>query len=343
MVRIGIVGIGFMGVTHYRAVKEVEGAEVVAICTRSPKKLHGDWTDVRGNFGEAGGVEDVSHLRRYDKISDILNDPEIDLIDICLPTSLHYETTISAFEASKHVLLEKPIALNLKHADAMVEAAKKADRFFMVGQVLRFFPEFAFLKEAIEGRKYGALLGAHFKRIISKPTWSEENWFADPARSGGAVIDLHIHDADFIQYILGMPDRVFSSGVVSPDGYVDHLATQYLYGERNLCITAEGGWMAMPGLLFEHGFDVYFETATLQYNSLWEVPLTVFPADGEKTHPELPAQDGFVAEIQYGVDCIRENREPEVISGASARNSLLLCLKESQSAKSRRTVRIPER
>jgi predicted dehydrogenase len=182
-VGVAVVGLGFMGVTHYRSYKKVKGAKVVAVFSRDPKKLAGDWRSVRGNLPtETGGREDLSGVRRYDDLDAILNDPEVELVDICLPTHLHAEAILKALQAGKHVLVEKPIALTLKDADKMVETAQKVGRFLMVGQVLRFFPEFRLLKEMQESGRYGRLKGLHLKRVISKPTWAADNWFADPKR-----------------------------------------------------------------------------------------------------------------------------------------------------------------
>ncbi|MCY4352719.1 MAG: Gfo/Idh/MocA family oxidoreductase, partial [Gemmatimonadetes bacterium] len=147
MVSIGIIGLGFMGMTHYRGIQRVRGGSVAAICTRSPKKLMGDWRGLGGNFGEPGGVEDLSGIRTYEKIDDLLSDASIDLVDICLPTSQHCEVAIAAMRAGKHVLVEKPIALSLEDADRMVRVSEQTGRLMMVAQVLPFFPEFAYLKQ----------------------------------------------------------------------------------------------------------------------------------------------------------------------------------------------------
>src|SRR4051812_5422796 len=112
MVRIGIVGIGFMGMIHYLAARALEGAKVVAICTRDPKKLKGDWRGIQGNFGPRGEIEDLSGIRTYDSIAGIVADDQIDLLDVCLPNHLHRDAVLSGLKAGKHVLVEKPIAVD---------------------------------------------------------------------------------------------------------------------------------------------------------------------------------------------------------------------------------------
>lgn len=103
MVHIGIVGIGFMGMTHYKAMAQVKGGQVAALVSRDPKKRAGDWRDIQGNFGDSGGVQDLSGVRCYETLDELLADGEIDLVDICLPTTLHVETSIRALAAGKHV------------------------------------------------------------------------------------------------------------------------------------------------------------------------------------------------------------------------------------------------
>ncbi|GIX07748.1 MAG: oxidoreductase [Candidatus Poribacteria bacterium] len=338
MIRVGIIGIGFMGKTHFDAYKGVQGAQVTAICTRSQKKLNGDWSDIQGNFGDRGGIVDLSGIKKYREIDAILADPEIDLVDICLPTALHKEVTLKAFQAGKHVFLEKPIAVRLEDADEMVAAAKRAGKKFFVGQVLRFWPEFAYVKEAVSEGRYGRLLGGNFKRIISQPTWGE-NWFANLEKSGGPGIDLHIHDADFVNYLLGMPDAVFSSGILAGEEFAAYVATHYLYESEELTITCQSGAIAKKGRPFEHGFDVYFEEATLQYNSSWGQPLVVITDSGIE-EAKLPEGDAFQRELQYAVDTIRQDAEPTLLSGESARNSLALCWKEVESIRTGQVVRL---
>src|SRR5438128_2398746 len=161
MVRIGIVGVGFMGMIHYLAAGKLRGGHVTAVCSRDKKKLAGDWRGIRGNFGPPGTRMDLGCLRRYERFEDLLADPDIDLIDVCTPTNLHAPMALAALKAGKHVLVEKAIALEAKDADAMVKAAQKAGKLLMVAHVLPFVPEFAFAADAIRSGAHGRLLGAH--------------------------------------------------------------------------------------------------------------------------------------------------------------------------------------
>lgn len=349
MVNIGIVGLGFMGMTHYRGARKVKGGRVRAICTRSPKKLKGDWRGIHGNFGDPGGMEDLSGVRTYREIGGLLADPDIDLVDICLPSALHREVTVQALRAGKHVLLEKPIALNIRDADAMVREAEKADRSLMVAQVLPFFPEFAYLRQVVEGGEYGALLGGHFKRVISQPDWSTE--FSNMERSGGPGVDLHIHDTHYILLLCGVPDRVYATGRLVQDRYAEYLCTTYRYRDRpDLSVTCASGAISQPGRAFTHGFEVYLEKATLTYEfatlggkPALSMPLTLLTADGRVRTPRLGSGDPVVAftrEIQAAVNEVARGEASPELSGQRAADALRLCFKEVESVRRGRAVKV---
>ena len=340
MVRIGIVGVGFMGMIHHLAARKLQGARVEAICSRDEKKLAGDWRSIQGNFGPRGEMMDLAGIKKYRGLDDLLADPNIDLIDICNPTHLHPETAIKALQAGKHVLVEKAIALDTKDADAMLDAAKKAKRLLMVAHVLPFFPEFAFAAQAIRGGQFGKLLGGHFKRIISKPDWSAD--IGDAAKTGGPAIDLHIHDTHFIGLVCGVPKQVFSTGVLSGDA-VDYLTTAYLYGVGGPAITCSSGALTMKGRPFVHGYEIYLEKATLVYES-GSCPLTLLNADGTSEQPNLAggaeATTAFTLEIQAAVDGVKAGREPDLLSGKLARDALVMCYRECESVKSGRAITV---
>src|ERR1035438_6074466 len=143
MIRIGIVGVGFMGMIHFLGSRKLKDARVEAICSRDETKLAGDWRSIQGNFGPRGEMMDLSGIKKYRDLDELLADKDIDMIDVCNPTHLHPETAIKALQAGKHVLVEKAIALDPKEADAMLDAARKAKRLLLVAHVLPFFPEFA--------------------------------------------------------------------------------------------------------------------------------------------------------------------------------------------------------
>ncbi|HEV3118531.1 MAG TPA: Gfo/Idh/MocA family oxidoreductase [Gemmataceae bacterium] len=340
MIRIGIVGVGFMGMIHYLAAGKLKGARVTAICSRDAKKRAGDWRGIRGNFGPPGERMDLRKIKTYAEIDELLDDPEIDMVDICNPTQQHPPTAIAALKAGKHVLVEKAIALDPRDADAMLKAAAHAGKLLMVAHVLPFFPEFAFAAEAVRSGKYGRLLGAHFTRVISRPDWSSD--IGDPAKTGGPAVDLHIHDTHFVGLLAGVPHKVFSSGL-EESGAVQYLTTAYLYGPGGPAITCSSGAVSQKGREFVHGYEIYLERATLTYESGTR-PLTLLTADGKAKQPKLKggadATAAFTLEIQTAVDGVRHGKEPDLLSGQLARHALVLCHKEIQSVRTGKPVTV---
>lgn len=358
MIRIGIVGLGFMGWTHFAGATKIseqgkptgsklKGGAVAAICTRSPEKLAGDWTSIQGNFGPRGPKLDLAKVSAYDNYRDLLADPDINLVDVCLPNDQHEAVAIAALQAGKHVLVEKPISTDLKSAERMVAAAKKAGRLLMVAQVLPFFPEFQFAADCVATKRYGKLLAAHFRRVISPPKWSGD--MSDFRKLGGWGIDLHIHDNHFISLIGGTPTQVYSRGLLE-DGLVNHVHTQYVFADPGLTISAVSGGIAAEGLAFAHGYELYFEKATLLLSAgtiggQWCVdrPLTLI--QGSKiSSPKLKGGgewcSAFTAELQTAIDAVKTGQPPRLLSGELALDALRVCVAEAKSIASGKPVKV---
>ncbi len=332
-----------MGMIHYLAYKNVPGAKVAAICTRDKKKRAGDWREIKGNFGSPGTIMDLGKIARYEDWRELLDDPKIDLIDVCLPPKLHAEVTVAALQAGKHVICEKPIALNTADARRMVKAAQQSNKLLLIAHVLPFVPEFAFMRRAAASGKYGRLLGGHFKRIIANPLWLKD--FYDPHSVGGPVVDLHIHDAHFIRLLWGMPRAVQCTGRGHGD-MVEFINTQFLFDAETL-VTATSGVIQQQGRSFTHGFEVYFEKATMTYDSsvldgqaVTGMPLTVLTARGKVERPALGEIDAFAAELADAVKAVRTGRPSELLAGELALDALTLCQKETESVQKGRAVRI---
>lgn len=338
MTRVGVVGIGFMGWIHWLAYRRVQNAKVVAICETIPERLTGDWTKIKGNFGPAGEKVDLSNIKAYDNLDKMLADPEIDMVDICLPPAAHASAVIKALSAGKHVFCEKPISLAPTDADRMVEAAKQNGKILQIGHVLPFFPAFKFLYDAVQDGRYGKLIGGHFKRITSDPTWIPN--FYDPNVAGGPMLDLHVHDAHFIRVIAGMPKTVKTIGRMRGD-VAELFSTQFTFADSPIFITAACGNIKQQGRPFTAAFEVYFEKATLcnQFAGLVGVdpvvvPLTVLKDDGTVERPNLGENDDispFAAEITEVIRAVEAGKPSPILDGALAKDALKLCAAETKS------------
>lgn len=341
MVRIGIIGVGFMGYTHFEGARDLTNAKVTAIATRDPGKLAGDWTSIQGNFGPPGGHVDVSQLKRYSDYHELLADPDIDLVDICLPTDQHFNVVMDSLKAGKPTLVEKPISVERHQAEQMVKAAEVAGVSLLVAHVLPFFPEFRFAAEAIRDGRFGKLKAAHFKRVICQPDWS--SGMSDFRKLGGWGIDLHIHDNHFISHAFGRPDGVFSRGLLQ-DGFVNHVHTSYLYKDGPAVSCVSGG-IAAKGLQFAHGYELYFDNATVLFDAgtlagEWVVsrPLSVITNDGKMTHPKLGGTGkwcaAFTDELQLAANTIAGLQSAGPLSAQTALAALQVCWAEAASIES---------
>ena len=346
MLKVGIAGLGFMGWIHWLAYKNTPDVEVVAICTREANRRAGDWTEIKGNFGPPGEQVDLSGIRTYERLEELFADPDIDMVDICLPPAMHCEAIVAAAGAGKHVLSEKPLALNVEQCDQAVAACEAAQKLLLVGQVLPFFTEFQFARQAIASGEYGKLLGGRFKRVISDPQWLEG--FYDPSKIGGPLFDLHVHDAHLIRLLFVMPSGVYSSGRMRGE-VVDYCDSIFQFDDPSLVVSSTCGVIDQQGRPFMHGYEIHLERATIQFDfqaftdEPETMPVKLLTEDGSVVRPELGDGDpvlGFRREIEEVTKCVSENRTSEILSGSLARDAIEICQMQSRSVKERRFVSV---
>lgn len=347
MIRVGIVGIGFMGKTHYMAYQKVRGAKVVAICETDPKRRGGDWSTIKGNFGPYVPSVDLGGVSCYGELDEMLADPKIDMIDVCLPTTGHAKATIAALKAGKNVLCEKPISLCLPEAKKMIDAATASGKVFQVAHVLPFFTQYQYVYKLITSGKYGKLLGGHFKRIISVPTWIP-NYF-DQDTVGGPLLDLHVHDAHFIRLIAGMPKTITTTGVFRGPT-LERFSSQFKFEDPTLSITATSGTIDQQGRPFTCGYEVYLEKATIFFDFAViteggniDVALTVLTSDGKVIKPDLGAaapETYFEAELAEVAKCVKRGEASPILAAQLACDAVKICLKQSESAAKGKPVNV---
>lgn len=338
MTRVGIIGLGFMGKMHFRCYRALAGVKVVAICDTDKAKFR----DTGGTAGNIQGAEaplDFTGVGLYDDFDKMLAEANLDILSVTLPTYLHKDYAIKALNAGVNVLCEKPLAMSVADGEQIVAAAAKSGRRLQVGHCIRFWPEYAKTKQIIDSGECGRVLAATFQRLSLTPTWSWDNWLMDPAKSGSAALDLHIHDADYVQYVFGMPKAVFSRAAGGPAGQFDHIVTQYVY-DNDCVVTAEGGWAMTGGFGFEMSFNIVLEKATISYDCTRQPAFKVAPAGGEAFTPEIAPGDGYSNEIEHFVKAVRGERVPEIITPAQSVDSLRLVLAERESAATGRCVTI---
>ncbi len=302
--KIGVLGLGYMGATHVSAWKNVPGVTLAAVMSSDEKKLSGDLTAIEGNLGNSGELLDFSAVTKHRTIEAALADPELDAVDICLPTDLHCSTALAALRAGKHVLVEKPIALSGPDAGAVVLEAEKAGKILMAGQVLRFIPAYRMLREQLTTA--GPLRSAFFRRRCSAPAWSR--WLADASRSGGGVFDLLIHDADFCISMWGMPESVRATGYEDLGSGIDIIHAELDYPEMGPVVIT-GGWHHPKSYPFSMEFTVVAHNATFEW-PFGAAELREYKLDGSQVNHALPSGDVFAEELAYFADCVQNLRQP---------------------------------
>ena len=328
MVTLAVIGAGFMGSAH-AANYAARGARgrVKAVWGRSPERA-------------ARGAATVGAEATVD-LDSILADPEVEAVDVCVPTPLHREVVERAFAAGKHVFVEKPLALTVEDADAMLDAAVRSGRMLMVGLVLRFWPEYVELGRIVESGELGRPLAVSARRLSPPADWAD--WLGDREQSGGTAVDLMIHDFDQMNRLLGTPRSVFASepelghvqALVEYDGAAGiaegsmRMPRSYPFSS-NICVLASEG-------VAEYGFSATPVEGVGNIGASSSVPgLRVYPVGGEMRTEHVEPADPWGPEIAHFVSLLETGRPPEQGTGAQAREALLVSLAANRSIASGR-------
>ena len=335
-VNVGVAGLGFMGVTHLRAYQQIRNARIVAVCDMNRLPENGVLRGVSGNIKKSDDIVLGPRVKVYRELDELLADGNVELVDICTPTPLHPEQAIAALKAGKHVLCEKPLAQTSAAARKVLTAAKSAKTFLMPAMCMRFWPGWGWLKQAVEEKTYGRVLAASFRRLSEMPAWSRTGTYnADP---GGALFDLHIHDTDFVNFLFGRPQSVFSNGVIGDKGVINQVVTQYNFpGGPAVC--AEGSWLLARG--FKMAFTIQCERATLDFDlARGADALRVDEAGKEARTLKLKGSDGYGGETIYFTGCVARGVQPKVVSAQDAVTALEICEAEEKSVRTGRLVKV---
>lgn len=333
--RVGIIGCGGMGVTHMLSLKalaadyKIEVAAIADVREAAREKALSIWTEAVA-FQE--GME-------------LLERAEVEMVLICLPSYLHTKYAVQAMKRGLNVFLEKPVCLKEEDCRLLLKAQEETGARVLVGQVVRMMDEYRYLKELITSKAYGKLQSLALWRLSGMVDWGFENWFRDLERSGSVVLDLHIHDVDFLRYILGEPDSVRVNARKNQEGMPEQIVTQYRFGE--VIASAEASWDNPKGFPFEAGYRAVFEEATILFNNNGKDKLVEYHRDGEVKVPHLSSEyqatdstaginiseiGPYYTEMKYFLDCLTEKKEIEVLPLSEGVGSVRLCLKELEMA-----------
>jgi predicted dehydrogenase len=305
-VKLGVIGLGFMGSTHAKAALQLPGVQLAAVCSRDDQKRSGDFSTVRGNSGDVGGQADFSGVTRHEKIADLLANPNVDAVDICLPTGMHERVAIDAMRAGKHVLIEKPMALDGAAADRIVAEADRLGRILMTAQVIRFWPEYVALRDTLINGSLGALRTAVFRRRCAAPSWGV--W-----ETSGAF-DLLIHDVDFTIHLLGMPETISATGYADDAAGIDIIHANFFYG-NGIEALVTGGWHNRGQYPFSMEYTATFDRDTMEFST----------ASGQGVL-ESPPGAAYAAEIAHFGEAVDNGRQPPLCPPRESADAIKLML-----------------
>lgn len=294
VIRVAMIGFGGIAKSHKRGYEKLEKAgdpvKLVAICDINPEQF----TKAQAINLEGNPKYDLSGQTLYTDLDEMIAGEDFDMVDICLPSFLHKEYATKMLRAGKHVLCEKPMALSSADCEEMIATAKACGKKLMIGQCLRFEPLYLFLKNAIEQGTFGKVKNAFFDRLSSMPRWGFEGWYHDTNRSGGAIMDLHIHDVDMVRFLFGEPKAV-SAVAYDTETRWTVINSRFLYDDDKI-VVATASWDEAKSTKFAMPYRVNFEKATV---TLQGGTVTVYPTEGEPYTPELPKADRMAEEIKF--------------------------------------------
>ena len=298
MINVGMIGFGGIAQAHkaaYKAlVQQGKNVHLEAVCDIDPDRFQ---KNTKINIKTDNGLLDED-VHCYTDLDKMLASEQIDLIDICLPTPLHADMAIAMLKRGYHVLSEKPMSRNYIDCQRMLAAAEKAKGRLMIGQCLRFYPQYDYLKQCIDDGRYGRPRSAFFQRLSGPPVWGWNNWYMDYEKSGGCITDMHIHDIDMARYLFGEPKAV--SCCTQDDISQSAIVHTRLYYD-NLPVLAIGDW-SLTGYNFQHKYSVGFEKASVVFEN---DQVSVYPKDGGTPFsPDIHPRDGIEGEIEYLIGLI---------------------------------------
>ena len=329
MLKIGLIGFGFMGRMHFdnyeRLMREGQPIKLVAVCDLAIETLKN--AKANGNMATGKDIYDLSQYNLYEQVEDMLANEELDLIDITLPTPLHADFTCNLLERGYHVICEKPAARTAADVQRMADTAKKTGKHLLIAQCLRFWPAYELLKETITTNKFGAVTGGYFFRGSGAP----KGWFMDAEQSGANLLDMHIHDTDMINWLFGAPERVSTLGNSVVTTGFDIVSTNYYYPDGKV-VNAQSDWTLEGDHGFEMTFRVNFEKGNIV---LKNGEVKVNPNDAAGYVPELSGDDGYYRELVYMIEKIESNQPIETSAPESSLLTLQIIEAEEKSARAK--------
>ena len=280
--RVGIVGVGAMGSTHAAAWSQT-GARLVG------------FADTRQE--QASALASQYEARTYSSLDALMQD--VDIVDVCTPTHLHHDMVLQAAAAGKHVICEKPLGRSIAQGQEMIRACRAAGVALLVGQVVRFFPEYAAAKRQVDAGNLGDVAVIRLKRNVFRPRKAEDNWFLDHEKSGGMILDLMIHDFDYARWVAGEVVSVFAKQLGDPARSIGDHCLAILTHANGAISHVEGSW-AYPPPTFRTSFEIAGSAGLLIHDSAAAAPISVlWRQQGDDSSGDVPIAASPLLESPY--------------------------------------------
>ena len=323
--KVGIVGYGGLGHIHAGSLVGFDDVKVTCVCDIDPEKFVQTESEI--NFKVDKAWLDINTVNTYEKFEEMLEKEEIDVLVSALPTDIHADYAVMALNKGINVFSEKPMSISVEGCQKMIDAKNKSGKELMIGQCVRFWHEYEYIKSCIENGRYGKLYSVIMQRTGCYPG----GWFLEGERSGGALLDLHVHDMDWVNYTFGpKPDSMIALGLVGKTGEVDDCNVLMKYGD--VLVSIRGSWI-------EHSpFCCYikanFEKATAEYRGDWgEVRVTC--SDGvTKETIKIDKPNAYITELRYFLDTVKGLHNNEICPPESTIESIRLAIMEREMIKS---------
>lgn len=335
MVRVAIIGMGFIGKVHAESYKKINNAKIVAIVSRSAMK--------------GKKIAEKLDAKNYTSLEALLDNEEVDIVDICTPTYTHADAVIKAARAGKNILCEKPLALTLKDANTMIEVVEQNNVKAMVGHTLRFFPEYMKAKEIVDRGDLGEPFHCFCARLAVTPDWHSDGWGMEEKFSGGSVLDLHIHDLDFLISLFGKPKNLFARGIDNPrQGGLAHISTNIEFYSGQLGF-AEAGWDFKGSFPFTMVFRILCKKGTIEWTfrsgkNLEErkrkPSMYIYRNDGSVEKPVTDQTDAYILECKYLIESVINNTPVEKATFLDGKKALELALASMESARKSKKIKL---
>jgi predicted dehydrogenase len=326
-VRIGILGAGAMGTTHAVAYAGLPDVTVVGVFARDQ--------------GHARATAALCKAEPFADAMALIRHPSVDAIDVCLPSAIHCDFVIAALDAGKHVFCETPLALQLDEARRMRDAARRADCLLQVGLLMRALGAYRHVKDVAVSGAYGKLLSVTTWRLgsyLHPGAPDHKAHYSEPST------ELMTFDFDFIQWLMGPPNRLSASAARTARHAPGETSALLSYDDgRHATVLASG--LMPPGFAFTVGFRVLFDRAVFEHQAVFDkIPptasFTIVEGKESARSIPMPNQNPYEVELQRFVDCIRGRADPDLCDADRAIEALVLSIATQRSLEQARSVEI---